>query len=459
MAARPSLDHDAFAMEMEMRKFGVAMPSTPKASRRVLLAQNKSRPKPLATLLGQLENQLICSSPYVRRRTVAASPAKLRRAGFYSPTVKATPQPKMTTDPPLLQLATATTTIQQVAAQAAPAAVKRAAAPKQMGGRSTGLGGAVAGGGGDSSGCGGRDGAASHVAILKPHVRKQVLTLFETWAEQNDVDAQQPLRSSSSGLLRPASCNVLLGRRSHGSTTSSLPSLAGPSQRQRASSANLRPSVGTVDASVSAAVSVKTSALSFEKVLRLYFRHADDRERQAMLSLVEPHMTRLGKKRWIRRIKREHTEKIRMAFLMGDKDGDGMLSLAEFADAVALHRGERPGAREEAPALSSQVVSLEELARIFAAGDKDGNGQLDLDEFLELVASHPKLMHSFEDVLSVAVQRKRDAEQARLTKIFKRAISPTSRGIASPSGMRRRPTLADLRSMHEVKLPDDWERS
>ena len=93
MAARPSLDHDAFVQEM--RNFGVAMPSTPKASRRVLLAQNKSRPKPLATLLGQLENQLICSSPYVRRRTVAASPAKLRRAGFYSPTVKATPQPKM----------------------------------------------------------------------------------------------------------------------------------------------------------------------------------------------------------------------------------------------------------------------------------------------------------------------------------------------------------------------------
>lgn len=436
MARTISLDHDAFSREM--RKYGVAMPATPKKSSHLQLAQkaqSKSRPKPLATLLGQLENQLICSSPYARRRGVPASPAKLRRAGFCSPAVvKAKPV--------------------KVAPLADPPRPTNGARGT-MKGDGCGLGADSVSGGHGGRGIRGRDDAAPpDVAVLKPHVRKQVLSLFDTWAAQNDDG--QPLRISSSTLTRPASCNALLGRREHGrsATSTALPSLAGPPARQRASSASVRSNIGTSEANDES--TAKTSALSFDKVLRLYFRHADDKERQAMLHLVAPHVTQLGKKRWIRRIKKEHTDKIRMAFLMGDTDGNGTLSLTEFAEAIAVHRGERPGGRAE-PLPESHAISPEELAQIFADGDKDGNNQLDLDEFLELVASHPKLMNSFEDVLSVAVQKKRDAEQARLTKIFKCAISPTSRAIASPSGMRRRPTLADLKAMHEVKLPDDWE--
>ena len=203
--------------------------------------------------------------------------------------------------------------------------------------------------------------------------------------------------------------------------------------------------------------------------MRLYYRRATAEEVDAMLACAAPLMKGLEKDRWIQRAKANHAATIRMAFLMGDKDGDGMLSLAEFADAVALHRGEKPqqvagvhgtastgGAAQPVP--PAEPISQEELARVFAAGDKDGNGQLDLCEFLSLVASHPKLMESFETILELGIQKRRKAEQDKLNLLFRCAVSPSSRGIASPSGARRRPTLADLKQRHEVVLPDDWNR-
>lgn len=419
------LDHSDFARELS--KLGVTACLSPalKPSKRVLLSQNnKKRPKPLGTLLGNLESQLISSSPYARRRSAPASPGKLKRAGFCSPAARKVLQ---------------TGVPNQVQLQPLPAQV-----PTTQLRRDTSAASVSA-----------ADVDTSKSGVLRPNMRKQVLTLFQTWAETNSSV------HTSRALARPASVSVLGRTRppsgvslKPSATSDALPALHG---RPRAASAAIRSTGSTSDAALTA----KTSSLSFESVLRLYFRLATEEEMGAMLKLVEPQMQRLDKKRWIRRIKAEHTERIRMAFLMGDKDGDGMLSLAEFGEAVALHRGERPGGQgvkaKDSAAETREKISPDELARVFADADKDGNGQLDFDEFLELVASHPKLMKSFEDVLSLAVQRKRDAEHAKLSQIFKIPISPTSRVVSSPSGLRRRPTLADLRSVQEVRLPDDWE--
>ena len=210
------------------------------------------------------------------------------------------------------------------------------------------------------------------------------------------------------------------------------------------------------DASAATSVSAAASHLPFEGVLKLYFKHASAAEIDAMIDLVEPRYRHAEQRRWIADAKEQYRAKIRMAFLMGDANGDGMLSLAEFKEAVAIHRGE---AHEQQPSQQQQQqhgklsISDAQLAKIFDAADLDGNGALDLDEFIGLVASHPGLMSNFSEILDAGILKRRKIEEQRLGQIFKGevAVSPTSRGIQSPSGRRRRPTLVDLKRPDEVR--------
>ena len=189
---------------------------------------------------------------------------------------------------------------------------------------------------------------------------------------------------------------------------------------------------------------------SFEAVLRLYYRRAREGEIEQMLTLCEPAYEALERTRWIARMRRTATDEIKQAFYAGDGSGDGMLSLAEFAEAVALHRGERhpAGSGEKRAGVSS------ELEAAFLRADHDGNGLLDFDEFLELVASNPGFVKSFDAILTIGSKRKARQEESRKSLIFRSCISPGSHGVVSPTtGRRRRPSLFDLRSVHEVRLP------
>lgn len=424
--------HDAFAKALSELGIPSVAYSPTKPSRRLLLDQQQPRQQPLSSLIGQLENVLLNASPYAMRKRSTPragsciSPIRMCKSPIRKTQLPPPPPPK-------------------------PAATPAAAAP------SRGLN-------------------TQQKSTLPSHVRKQVLKLFETWSSPAGAAEQQPSslrrpqsssldRSTSLGHLPPASAAAAAARPSTPGTF--LPSLA----KQRSTPALRRPTTGKrVHAGATGTSSgpamhastvhaTKATSLSFEGVLRLYFKRATAPEMAAMLALVAPQMQSLDRRKWIAGVKAEHTEKIRMAFLMGDSDGDGMLSLSEFADAVALHRGHGPSGRRAGggAAASADFISAEELAAVFLSSDKDGNGQLDLDEFVELVASHPKLMLSFEDILTHGVQRRLKAEQAKLDCLFRYPVSPTSRGVASPSGLRRRPTLADLKPTLEVVLPKEWE--
>ena len=67
----------------------------------------------------------------------------------------------------------------------------------------------------------------------------------------------------------------------------------------------------------------------------------------------------------------EHIEEFRAAFNLFDKDGDGTVSASEL-QTVMKAMGKR--------------VSREEVEKMLAKVDKDGNGELDFDEFLQLMA-------------------------------------------------------------------------
>ena len=77
-------------------------------------------------------------------------------------------------------------------------------------------------------------------------------------------------------------------------------------------------------------------------------------------------------------------------------------------------------------------------------------------QFLELVATHPKLLASFEGILAHGVQKRRKQEERRMSSPtmshLRAAMPPRPRAVPSPIFRRRRPP-----TLFEVRLSDDGQ--
>lgn len=195
---------------------------------------------------------------------------------------------------------------------------------------------------------------------------------------------------------------------------------------------------------------VVDQAPSFEYVLRKYYRTASSDVIEAMLQSGEPLMEEAISKAWKSEMREHRSEAIRQAFVTGDADGDGGLCLTEFREVVALHRGKRcPSRSASASHGRMDAAEQDELASIFCAADRDGNGVLDFDEFLDLVSSQAELRRDFEKIVQLGCARRQLLGHKRTGLVFRSAISPSTHSVISPSGRRRRPSLFDLRPVHE----------
>ena len=195
---------------------------------------------------------------------------------------------------------------------------------------------------------------------------------------------------------------------------------------------------------------VVDQAPSFEYVLRKYYRTASSEVIEAMLQSGEPLMEEAISKAWKSEMREHRSEAIRQAFVTGDADSDGGLCLTEFREVVALHRGKRrPSRSVSASHGRMDAAEQDELTSIFCAADRDGNGILDFDEFLELVSSQAELRRDFEKIVQLGCARRQLLGHKRTGLVFRTAISPSTHSVISPSGRRRRPSLFDLRPVHE----------
>ena len=300
------------------------------------------------------------------------------------------------------------------------------------------------------------------------HTQQDVKGLFESFAaKDDDKGVERPLRQPKSAELAKHTGDERRPSTSGGLPTAPLLAAAPASERPSTSTSMCRatstsklppvsrekrgsslPSLLELEARTSTAAAAKVEnneaasveCASFEAVIRLYFRRAREVEIEQMLTLCEPAYEALERRRWIARMRRTATDEIKQAFYAGDGDGSGMLSLAEFSEAVALHRGERHGVAQRAGVTG-------ELEAAFKRADHDGNGLLDFDEFLEFVASNPGFVKSFDAILTIGSKRKARQEESRKSLIFRSCISPGSHCVVSPTtGRRRRPSLFDLRS-------------
>jgi len=310
-------------------------------------------------------------------------------------------------------------------------------------------------------------------------------------------EVRSSARLTTRGLTRPAADQPAAAVEAPATTTAGGGAAAGAPVLSEPSGASGGPRPSASD--------ILDSATSFEAVLRVYYRSLTVTELEAMLVLCAPVLQEAIRRQWIADLKERCHEQIRAAFFMADEDGDGGLSLHEFAAAVALHRGERrlaadAGAGSSTDAHSAAAAAAdaadaeetdEELQALFALGDRDGNGLLDEDEFYDLVSTSAHLRASFGYILAVASARRatrkahehalgariidhwkphrprapfsrkvgrqladRGAHAMRLplVAVFEKPYSPMSHSVISPSGKRHRPNLSDLRRVRPSEL-------
>jgi len=72
------------------------------------------------------------------------------------------------------------------------------------------------------------------------------------------------------------------------------------------------------------------------------------------------------------------------------------------------------------------AAEQDELASIFCAADRDGNGVLDFDEFLDLVSSQAELRRDFEKIVQLGCARRQLLGHKRTGLVFRSAISPST---------------------------------
>ena len=269
------------------------------------------------------------------------------------------------------------------------------------------------------------------------HVRKQVLDLLHTFLSEHN-EKQWLVRSPKRIGVLPPLVETTPKRTRLIAPAGVLPQpyLTRHHNKQRASLAEQENAVPSCH--------VAPAAPSFEAVLRVYYRGASARELEPMLEVASSALEEIKRRSWIAKCRANATEQIRQAFMVGDENCDGKLSLNEFCEALKIHRGD-----------DDEESSLVEM---FEQADSDGDGSLDLPEFLELVSRHPELRRSFDHLLKLGCTKRMALEDHRSAMLFRQPVSPDTRTVRSPSGRRRRPSLLDLRSEQDISAADRANR-
>lgn len=223
--------------------------------------------------------------------------------------------------------------------------------------------------------------------------------------------------------------------------------LASPSRlRQRPASA-----AASAPSPAALAGLLGTQLSRFPRVLRAHYPRASTAELGSMLAAVAPEMEAAERQRWVAAAKATQGDRLAAAFHDADGDGNGGLSADEFAAAVAEAQEARASTAAATGAPPPAVLSPAALRAVFAAADADGNGLLDLDEFLALCAAQPAIVGAFDAIVECGLRRAAARDAARGLNIFRTALSPRSRCIRSPcGGTRYQPALCHLRPMADL---------
>lgn len=316
------------------------------------------------------------------------------------------------------------------------------------------------------------------------------------------------LASSSQPPLRQQQAKLVASASSKGGFTVPGPLTAHSAWGAAGAAAAKRPSGVTTQRVIALHAQWRRSSYAgthkmsgFAHVLRAHYPTASRQALESMMAEVAPAIEANDRRHWVARTRAMRASDLRNAFgalfhsnsasAATDDPSALPVHIDDFLSAVrgALATAQQPSCLRSLPrgsgsraasAVTSAVSSasssssafsleLESLQASLASAADDavqdggghgggGGGTIGLSELLERCATHPSVVAAFDDIVDIGLNAAKDRERARLSAVYRHPVSPAKsdgRGgcvVKSPSsGVRFRPTLHDLRPVHEVE--------
>lgn len=164
----------------------------------------------------------------------------------------------------------------------------------------------------------------------------------------------------------------------------------------------------------------------FMRVLKIYYKWADIQELRDMYRVVYEHEVERELQRIALHTVEGRTADIIKVFCSINDDKNGTISIAEFAK-------------------FAQPFLKERTMQVFADADANGDGVLSVREFAYYVSKNGELLAHFDDILASALEQRHADFVDRVSVLFKNYPD-------SPSDRSWRPSLSLLNSPTTIRL-------
>ena len=170
---------------------------------------------------------------------------------------------------------------------------------------------------------------------------------------------------------------------------------------------------------------IQKRRVAFMRLLKAHYRWADSKELRSMYRVVYEHEIERELQRIALRTIETRTDEILKVFSSMDDDKNGTISIAEFVNCA-------------------QPFLKDKTAQIFADADTNGDGVLSVREFAYYIGKNEQLLACFNDILASALEQRRADFTGRVSVLFKHHPE-------SPSDLSWRPSLSMLNSPATVR--------
>lgn len=163
---------------------------------------------------------------------------------------------------------------------------------------------------------------------------------------------------------------------------------------------------------------------SFSYLLKTYYPYATRDEIKSMCKIIEPQKLVNERKEWSNYIRLRHTKDILDIFGTIDIDDSKSIDIEEFSKSIKLLNW-----------------TEEDITELFNMADKNHDGLLDIEEFIDLLSKNHSLKTNFMNILYTEKEHKYQQRKSRLSIMFNDVDSPSS-----PLRNHWRPSLANCKS-------------
>ena len=163
----------------------------------------------------------------------------------------------------------------------------------------------------------------------------------------------------------------------------------------------------------------------FKEIVKLYYSYYTDIDLEKAYAVIATHETYRYQSKMIQKMHGDFGKKIIKFFGTLDNDGNDVISLEEFKKAFTKIK-----------------CSEEQIELYFKDADKNGDGELDLEELFKFISINPEIYKRMEKMMTLITKIDDEKTYRRRRLIFGKLP-------VQNDGKERRPSLSDVRPIEE----------